>query len=113
MLTYEEMKTELSKYTFFDGWRFTLWNREREGVLLYIEAEVINSYKPDEMTKLRICTWVPPMITKAEFTRWLFWRLKQAVIHEAMEWFKRDGQVVYDPHADVDPSLQDLREYGS
>ncbi len=31
---------------------------------------------------------------------WLDWRLRRIAIHEHMEWLRRDGELLNDPHAE-------------
>jgi hypothetical protein len=109
-LTFDELHKELSLYSYRPGWMFTLWNDPHEGFLLYIVAKVIDSADPEKETELRINSWVPPMETRKQFCEWLFWRLRQIEIHECMEWFKRRGQSVFDPHADKDPPMDEVKQ---
>lgn len=113
MLTFTELSDELSYYTYRPGWMMTLWEDPMQGILLHIVAEVENAYDTSEPVVLKINTWLPPMHTKKQFGEFLAWRLRQIEIHESMEWLKRRGVCLEDPHKDVDPPMNEVNRVWS
>lgn len=93
------MQAHLLRLTWQPGWTFDLYEGFREGPLLRIAGPELDATNPDRTIDLALPAPVPPMDSLAQFETWLWWRLKRQAIHEACEWFKRDGHVVFDPHA--------------
>lgn len=110
MLTFEQLSAELAQYTYRPGWTLTLWCDDFGRVLFYVVATVPDAYSPEKTTELRITAWVPPMQTPGQFAVWLAWRLREIEFHEAMEFFRRDGKPVFDPHAEPDPPPEAVRK---
>lgn len=107
MLTFEDIDEEIGHYTYRPNWTMTVHLRS-EGILLHIRAEVRNSYNIAESVVLKINSWLPEFDNRAQFSRWLKWRLCLIEIHECQEWFKRDGVAVYDPHKSIDPTDDEI-----
>ncbi len=119
-MTIDEMEAELARWTFMPGYRFELvrnrparvldadgrpWSLfadDREYVVLRIRSRVPNTYNPDEIIEVQANSPVPvEMIQRGHLTfgEWLRHVVHERMIHEADEWLKRDGVMVYDPHA--------------
>lgn len=96
----------VSTITYKPGWK--LWLAEdmarptehmagSRGLTLCISAEVENSYHP-EPTTVEHWMAVPP--TAYDRDTWIRWVLDQILLveqHEALEFFKVDGELVYAP----------------
>ncbi|MCA1841293.1 MAG: hypothetical protein LC723_13385 [Actinobacteria bacterium] len=82
------------------GWKFVVYEGRWEGAHLQIIVDMPNAYRPDETTTVDIHCFLPPMETASEFHRWLMWRLGRIEIHEMREFYRVDGKVWDDPHAE-------------
>lgn len=98
VLTVAEMAAHLERLTYRPGWTFEVYEGRYEGPHLVIRADVPNAYQPDQTTMLDIHSMLPPMRDVGQFEEWLLWRLQRIEVHEACEWFRRDGRPVVDPH---------------
>jgi hypothetical protein len=75
-----------------------------------VVAKVDNAYNPGETTELRINPRMPPIPSIDYLMAWVQWRLIQIEIHEAREWLRVDGGIVFDPH---DPTASGRVPYAS
>lgn len=100
MLSHAEIKAQLARYSYLPGWYFETYEDPWEGLFLRIRCdEVPNAYRPEENTVLDIHTWIGPIVDLAHLDRYLEERLRRCIIHEHLEFFRRDGQILFDPHA--------------
>jgi hypothetical protein len=102
-LTYEQLRSEIKRYTYRPGWELSVFLDPFEGPCLYLVSEVANADDPSEPVQLRIRSNIPPMTSPQKFAEWLQWRLMQVESHECREYLRRDGQALYDPHDPVEP----------
>jgi hypothetical protein len=110
MLSAERLQEIVAEVSYRDSWTMTIDDEPWEGPVLWIVADVPNSYRPNETVTLRIESKVPPMADRDAFLAWLLWRLIQIESHEAREWFKVDGKTWSDPHAErITPARSEVR----
>lgn len=96
MLTACDMTWELSKVTYKPGWSFSIQETGWEGPQLRIVVKKVeNAYQPGEFN-----TPLPPMPDADYFHRWVAWRIERVESREVREWFKVDGDTIFDPHAE-------------
>lgn len=100
-MTVAEIADVVSRVTYRPGWRFTVAEPRFEGPRLLIEAQVPNSYKPAETVDLRIESPIPFMANEGAFVDWLLWRLLRVESHECREWFRLDGEAIFNPHGEA------------
>jgi hypothetical protein len=103
MLTSVEIERHFDRLTYKDGWRFLLYVTPWEGPFVRIEVDVEDSYNPGETTTLGVNSFLPPMESTDQLESWLMARIIRIESHEAREFFKRDGEVIFDPHAEGEP----------
>lgn len=103
MLTSKQINEHLSHISYKDGWKFEVHESEWEGPFIRILVDVPDTYNEGETTTLGINTFIPPTKDTEEFERWLLARVIRIESHEAREFFKRDGEVIFDPHAEGEP----------
>lgn len=80
------------------GWTFTVTEHPFEGVMVRVEVDTVNTYRPPDPITLGIDSFVPPCRTAAQFYDWLLWRLHRIESHECREWFRVNGTAWRDPH---------------
>jgi hypothetical protein len=118
-LTYDMLRDELAHWTFLPGWRFGLRVLEpatfggylriiddEPAAALVIHSRVPDTHNPDEPIDIQACYPMPPLEHwqhggLERFRLWLRDMVHDRMRHEADEWLKRDGVMVYDPHATV------------
>lgn len=103
MLSVIEISEHLKRITYKDGWTFLVRENPYEGPFIRILIVVPNSYMENETVTLGINSFLGEFETVEEFERWLLRRIIRIEIHEAREFFKRDGKVLSDPHAEGEP----------
>lgn len=99
VLTVEQLQAHVKRLTYRPDWTFEVYEGEFEGPHIFIVATVQDSYR-DGKLELGVRSAIPPMESTEQFERWLLWRLIRIECHEAREFFKRDGQIISDPHAE-------------
>lgn len=99
-LTTAEIAAHLERLTYRRGWTMRVYDGAWEGQHIVITTDVEDTYNPGQTTTLDVHSMLPPMLSTADLERWLAWRLARIEIHEAREWFRRDGAPVFDPHAE-------------
>lgn len=100
MLTMREIQEHLEKVTYKPGWAFQAYEGLWEGHHVVIDAYLPDSYHPGQGVTVNIHSMLPPLEDTRALERWLMWRLGRIEIHEMREFFKVDGTVVSDPHAE-------------
>lgn len=108
-LSLTELQGEIARYSYRPGWVLQVFADPWEGPCLYVVADVLNGYHPDQAVELRIRSAIPPIPSREYFAVWLAWRLGQIESHESREYFQRDGKPVFDPHDPVEPGGKDAR----
>ena len=98
-LTVAQMVEHLEHLTYRPDWMFELYTGRHEGPHIAIHANLPDAERPGHNVVVRIDSNIPPMRTVEDFEQWLLWRLSIIEVHEAREWFRRDGRPVSDPHA--------------
>lgn len=114
MNSYAELKAELARWTFMPNYRLEMQiltpavvggmrMHEHDAAVLIIHSKVLNSRQPDETIDVQAHYPVPPLEFFSRhsgyFTEWLRYTVHDRVRHEVDEWLKRDGVMVFDPHA--------------
>lgn len=100
MLTVSELQEHVKKLTYKPGWNLRVYEGLFEGAHFVVRAVMEDSYHPGQKVTLDIHSMLPPMLDTDAFENWIIWRLGRIEVHEAREWFKRDGKPVFDPHAE-------------
>lgn len=102
---HDALRREFARWTFqMPGVRWHL-DDGMCGPLLRIYVETRNSYRPDEPTTVMSVHAVPAAMPHmmamdpTHFGRWLRSCVHATLIHEADEWLRCDGEMVFDPHA--------------
>lgn len=101
-LSFEQLEDRLASFSYKPGWTMELHESESyAGSFLMISFEAEDAYRPGRRTIIGIRSALPPI----EFFRchemldqWLLSRVIQAENHEAKEWLKCDGVMIFDPH---------------
>lgn len=100
MLTTAQIQEHLASVTYKPGWRFEAYEGQWEGQHLVITASVLDAEAEAEVyTLLNVHSMLPPLSDIDALNRWLLWRLSRLEVHEAREFFRVNGEVVFDPHA--------------
>ena len=100
LLTTEQIQAHLDTITYKPGWSFRVYDGRWEGQHIVIRTEVADTYNPGESTTLDVHSMLPPMRDVQALEEWLAWRLGRLEIHEMREFLKRNGQIIFDPHAE-------------
>lgn len=92
----------VKRVSYKPGWTFALREISRgqgcEGLTLMIAAEVPDSWNPSERIGFLHLMPVPPAAFDEEtWTRWVLDCILQVEQHEALEFFRLDGEPVYFP----------------
>jgi hypothetical protein len=98
MLSTADINRELDRIAYKPGFTFKAYDDQWEGQKIRIQAEVPDAYNPDETVTLGIDSFLPPLLDEWEVRRWLMWRLLRIENHEAREFFRLDGNILWDPH---------------
>lgn len=109
----EQIRRELARYSFLPGWRFELLEPDPlpgamghldavgYGGAVRIHSRVPNSYPPHDMIGVVATHPLPPwrMLEDPEaFAKWLRIVVHDRMTHEADEWLRRAGELLFDPH---------------
>jgi hypothetical protein len=100
MLNAHDISTHLATLTYKPGWTWELEQDPWEGHRIRFLVDVPDAYSNDHVT-LGISSWLPPMQTTEQLDLWMAWRIQRIESHEAREFLKRNGQPIFDPHADA------------
>ena len=115
MLTIQEVRAEIQRYTYKPGWHLT--TRTEPGGLqfapfphvdgklynlrLNIDFSAEDSRNPGRRIALHAERLIPAGIPEEGLLRrWLIDVLQDIEYHELREWLRYDGQLVDDPHAE-------------
>lgn len=109
-LDIDSVKTFLEGVTYKKGWEFEVYDNPFDGIYIQIRTEVPNAYYVEggdspKTVPLRINSPVPTVALESyrHLGDWLLWRIIRVETHEAMEFFKVDGYMLYDPHNVIEP----------
>lgn len=102
-LSPEEIRREVARFSYRPGWTLSTFVDPFEGVVFRVVADVVNAYQPEETVQLRINSRMPPMPSADYVAQWILWRISMIELHEAREYLKRDGVMIFDPHDPVEP----------
>jgi hypothetical protein len=102
-LSLTELQAEIAAFSYQPGWTMEICQDPWEGPFLYVVANVIDGYHPEQTVELRIRSNVPPIPSREYFAIWLQWRMDQIALHESREYLRRGGRPVFDPHDPVEP----------
>ena len=109
-LSFYGMRSLCERITYKAGWNISLYMDETmHRPVLYVVAEVDDAYKLDKKVKLYIRALVPTYVitTERDFFLWVLQRLQEAEIHECLEFFKVDGDQLFNPHDPVEPPKEE------
>lgn len=111
-LTYEELRTELARYSYRPGWDLSIFLDPWESSCLYVVADVPDAYNPGHTVELRIRSAIPPIPSAEYFGIWLTWRLQMIESHEGREYLqlRETGRPLYDPHDPAEPGGRAARK---
>jgi hypothetical protein len=98
MLSTDAINAELARVTYKPRWSFRAYDDQWEGQKIRILADVPDAYDPDRTITLGVDSFLPPLNDEWDVRRWLFWRISRIENHEAREFFRLDGQILWDPH---------------
>jgi hypothetical protein len=93
MLSDEEITRQIEVQQHLPGWKFITF-REREGLMLRIEAPVLDA-DTGKPTLLGINTYIPPMRDPEAVDEFIHWRLSRIALHEVDEWHRVNGEPVH------------------
>jgi hypothetical protein len=102
-MTFSALEAAVARFSYREGWRFSVHLDEFLGPYLRIIAPVANGYDPRKRVDLGIdCRLPPGALRSAEgLKEWLLWRLIEVEVHECREFLRYDGELVSDPHAEL------------
>jgi hypothetical protein len=100
MLTTKEIQDHVSKISYKPGWAFEVYDGEWEGQHFVITTVVPDAYNLTETVTLDVHSMLPPIPDKNYLNQWIMWRLARIEVHEMREFFRVDGKIVDDPHAE-------------
>lgn len=103
-LSADEVGREVARFTYRPGWHLSTFVDPFEGVVFRVVADVVNAYSPTKTVELRINSRMPPMPSADYVAQWILWRVSMIELHEAREYLRRDGEMIFDPHDAVEPS---------
>jgi hypothetical protein len=103
-LTPDTLIAEIGRYQYRPGWTLTVFIDPWEGPCLYVVADLVDGYHPDQTVQVRIRSAIPPIPTTDYFGHWLLWRLGMIESHECREYLRRDTKLLFDPHDPIEPS---------
>ena len=95
------LRNILSNFTYRPGWKFSV----KDGRLI-IDAQVIDANNQTKTCPLTSVTQLPHfalMNKNFDWVRWLFEILLELERHEVKEFFRINGQPVYEPHPEKEP----------
>ncbi len=96
----------VARVSYKPDWSFRVADIERpteqcagsRGLTLCIAAEVVNSYHPKHMTRVEHWLPVPPIAyDRPTWERWVLDMILLVEQHEALEFFRVDGELIYGP----------------
>lgn len=100
-LTLEQLRDEIARVSYRDGWTFEVRRTRWEGPVLVVRTRQPDSRADDEDVDLGIVSHIPPMPTSGDFRLWLLWRVLRIASHEAREFLRYDGVPIDDPHSEA------------
>jgi hypothetical protein len=118
MITYQDLRAEVGHWTFLPGYTLDVVINEpavigdfrlfdMDAAFLVIRSMVPNTHAPADTIAIEARYPIPPIEYfartgdwRAAFGEWLRWAIHARMTHEADEWLKRDGAMVFNPHAD-------------
>ena len=95
---------QLKRFTYKRGWEWRLIDpvTQYDDAGIHIQFHTENSYRPDKLILIKSRDRLPTQILvkrdEDKFARYLLDVLLRVERHEAQEWLKRDGVVLFDPH---------------
>lgn len=101
MLTTEQIRAEMARVSYRPGWQMTVEEYGFEDPWVRIVCDVPDAYQPGAIITLGIESPLPPMVDATALHRWMVWRLARIEEHEAREFYRVDGSIVFDPHRRV------------
>lgn len=108
----------VSRLTYRKGWMFSLRDVDRgqgsEGLTLSVYGQYPDTYNPEQLIRVVHYFPVPPAAyDERSWRRWLFERVLEVERHEAMEFFRIDGERPYAPHHGPGNDPYIVFEYGT
>lgn len=94
-----EFQDHLKRITYKPGWIFSIDDTWTMRPYLYISFRADDAFNPGREIKVGRCVPMPQWLPDIEyFEAWLFQEIMKMERHEAQEFFKRDGEMLNDPH---------------
>jgi hypothetical protein len=100
MLSIQQVQAHLARVSYKPGWSFEAYQGAWEGHHIVINTQVPDAYGPGRTVTLNVHSMLPPLEDTSALERWLMWRLARIEVHEMREFFRVDGKIVDDPHAE-------------
>lgn len=101
-LDFEQLEERLASFSYKPDWTMILHPLGHyPGSFLLISFETEDAYHPGRRTTIGIRSGLPPIEFFRDhnaFDQWLLSRVLVAERHEAQEWLKCDGVMIFDPH---------------
>jgi hypothetical protein len=96
----KRLQEVVSRVTYKPGWTFEIYEGHWEGPHIAIHTVLPDSTGEGKLT-ICVHSMIPPQKNTESFLEWLAWRLARIEVHEMREFFKYEGRVIYDPHAEL------------
>jgi hypothetical protein len=84
--------------TYYDGWEFSLYMGDTEGIHMLIKATLDDNRNPGQKFSFEVYSPVPPQVSLRSFELLVMSRLNRIAVHESMERLQIDGKPIVDPH---------------
>ena len=99
-----QLRAELARFTYKPNVQLRIDGTGEGWAVLRIIVNTKNTYRPTEGIEVIHSTPLPSIIANPDhFADFLRHCIKAFETHEADEWLRRDGDMLFDPHADREP----------
>lgn len=102
-MTKVELCELVGRLSYRPGWTMRVLDEFPGVARVEITGRVADTYHPERTATFRTCARLPLLdyLTEDLALTAIGWALKEAEIHESREWFKLDGKLIDDPHAEL------------
>lgn len=100
MLSTRDLQEIVGRVVYKPGWSFRVYDGRWEWQHCSVTFPVLDAYDQTKTIDLDVHSGIGPFDTEKGFLDWLLRRIARIEVHEAREFFKVDGRVYDDPHAD-------------
>jgi hypothetical protein len=102
MWSSKDIADYLDTVEYRDNFKFEVHDTDWEGPFIRILIKDKDNFNPDKEIDLGMNSFVC-VSSAEEMDRWLVNRLIRIESHEVRERFKRNGKVIFNPHAEGEP----------